>query len=95
MREDYQEFVVIEKAGVFYTNCSSCFINNGFASEVFKLERGVRQGCPLSGSLFVLCAEILANAIRNDNTIKGIKIHLNYPSMLMIQLPLFQTRNLQ
>ena len=59
----------------FYTNCSSCFINNGFASDFFKLERGVRQGCPLSGSLFVLCAAILANAIRNDNTIKGIKTH--------------------
>ena len=59
----------------FYTDCSSCFINNGFASEFFKLEKGVRQGCPLSGSLFVLCAEILANAIRNDNAIKGIKIH--------------------
>ena len=28
----------------FYTSCSSCFINNGFASEFFKLERGVRQG---------------------------------------------------
>ena len=41
----------------------------------FKLERGVCQGCPLSGSLFILCEEILANAIRNDNTIKGIKIH--------------------
>ena len=59
----------------FYSNCSSCFITNGFASEFFKLERGVHQGCPLSGSLFVLCAEILAHAIRNDNTIKGIKIH--------------------
>ena len=59
----------------FYTDCSSCFINNGFASEFFKLERGVRQGCPLSGCLFVLCVETLANAIRNDNTIKGIKIH--------------------
>ena len=41
----------------------------------FKLERGVCQGCPLSGSLFILCEEVLANAIRNDNTIKGIKIH--------------------
>ena len=41
----------------------------------FWLERGVRQSCPLSGSLFVLCAEILANAIRSDNTTKGIKIH--------------------
>ena len=59
----------------FYTDCSSCFINNGFASEFFKLERGVRHVCPLSGSLFVQCAEILANAIRNDNTIKGIQIH--------------------
>ena len=44
----------------FYTNCSSCVMNNGYASEFFKIERGVRQGCPLSGALFVLCAEILA-----------------------------------
>jgi len=58
-----------------YTDCSSCFINNEFASEFFKFGRGVREGCPLPGSLFVLCAEILANAIRNDNAIKGIKIH--------------------
>ena len=35
---------------MFYTDCSS-----RFASEFFKLERGVHQGCPLSGSLFVLC----------------------------------------
>ena len=59
----------------FYTDCSSCFINNGYASEFFMPERGVRQGCPLSGILFVLCAEILANAIRTDKTIQGINIH--------------------
>ena len=50
-------------------------INNGYASEFFKLHRGFRQGCPLSGSLFVLCAEILANAIRTDKSIKGIQIY--------------------
>ena len=50
-------------------------MNNGYASEFFTLERGVRQGCPPSGTLFVLCAEILANAIRNDKNITGINIH--------------------
>ena len=59
----------------FYSDATSCVINNGYASEFFKLQRGVRQGCPLSGPLFVLCAEILANAIRADKTIKGINIY--------------------
>ena len=60
---------------VLYTDITSCVINNGYASEFFSLERGVRQGCPLSGILFVLCAEILAHAVRNDENIKGIQIY--------------------
>ena len=43
------------------------------ASEFFALERGVRQGCPLSGLLFVIGIEVLANEITNKNTINGIK----------------------
>ena len=53
---------------------SSCIVNNGFASERFPLERGVRQGCPLSGLLFVIGIELLARAIKNDDTIKGINV---------------------
>ena len=32
----------------FYQNIQSCVINNGLASDYFTLERGVRQGDPLS-----------------------------------------------
>ena len=49
-------------------------LNNGHASEFFTLERGVRQGCPLSGLLFVIGIEVLATAIKNKATIKGIKV---------------------
>ena len=41
----------------------------------FELSRGVRQGCPLSPYLFILSVEILAEAIRNNKEIKGIKIY--------------------
>ena len=34
----------------------------------------MRQGCPLSPYLFILCAEVLGNAIRRDEEIRGIKI---------------------
>ena len=59
---------------ILYNNVSSCVLNNGFASEFFLVERGVRQGCPLSGLLFVIGIEILAREIKNDTGIKGINL---------------------
>ena len=53
---------------------SSCVLNNGHASCFFSINRGVRQGCPLSGFLFVIGLELLARAIKRDNLIKGISI---------------------
>ena len=35
-------------------------------SDCFKIERGVRQGWPLSQYLFVLSVEVLTNAIQRD-----------------------------
>ena len=58
----------------FYCSITSCVTNNGYASDFFSLERGVRQGCPLSGVLFVLGIEILALAIKQNSKIKGITV---------------------
>ena len=59
---------------LFYTDICSCVQINGWSSDFFTLSRGVRQGCLLSPYLFILCAEILANATRNDPKVRGIKV---------------------
>ena len=58
----------------YYKNIQSCIINNGMASNLFSLERGVRQGDPLSPYLFIVAVETLAIAIRQNPDIKGISI---------------------
>ena len=57
-----------------YTNIESCVKVNGFTSIYFNLSRGIRQGCPISTLLYVLVAETLAEAVRVESEIKGIKL---------------------
>ena len=58
----------------FYTDITSCVYVNGRYSEWFDVQRGTRQGDPLSPYLFLLCAEILSIMIRQNHNIKGIKV---------------------
>ena len=54
----------------------------GYATPFLELQRGVRLGCPLSGILFVIAVEILANSIRDDQSIIGINIKGNEYKLL-------------
>ena len=57
-----------------YCDANSVILNNGWSSGFFSIIRGVRQGCPLSPYLFIVCAEVLGSAIRRDHSIRGIHI---------------------
>lgn len=52
----------------------SCIIVNRKVSKWFSINRGCRQGDPLSPYIFTLCVEVLALMIRNNRMIKGIFI---------------------
>ena len=61
-----------------YKNISSCVTNNGNHSA-FLLERGVRQGCPLSPYLFVLVGQLLNLFVKYKSNMEGLWIWgLNY-----------------
>ena len=57
-----------------YSNPTARIRINGHLTQPIKLERGCRQGCPLSPALFAPFIEPLAQAIREDPEIRGISI---------------------
>ena len=58
----------------FYKDIKSTVIVNGQCTSWFSVNRGCRQGDPISPYLFVLSVEILAIIIRENKNIKGIFI---------------------
>ena len=68
---------IIKWLRTLYSNIKGCILNNGWISSPFKINHGIRQGCPLSALIFVIAVEILACRIRQDNNLKGIQIKLD------------------
>ena len=62
---------------VIYNDAKAYVKVNGHLSHTIKLYKGIRQGCPLSALLFILCTEFLYLNIAKSNTFTGIKLNLS------------------
>ena len=52
----------------------SCIIDGGNMTKYFKLQKGARQGDPVSAYLFILCLEIVFILIKTNKRVQGINI---------------------
>lgn len=58
----------------FYNSIKSSVVVNGNSTQWFNVERGCRQGDPISPYLFILSVEILSIMIKEEKSIKGIHV---------------------
>ncbi|CAN1729936.1 LINE-1 reverse transcriptase homolog [Linum perenne] len=73
------EFMLLSIRSVAYS-----VVINSSRSEQFTPERGLRQGCPLSPFLFLICAEGLSAMVRKaaeDNLIHGVRVRRGAPAV--------------
>uniref|UniRef100_A0A670I1C2 Reverse transcriptase domain-containing protein n=1 Tax=Podarcis muralis TaxID=64176 RepID=A0A670I1C2_PODMU len=57
-----------------YSEQKAKLIVNNVVTEEFHIEKGTRQGCPLSPLLFISVLEVLLNMIRKDRQVQGIRV---------------------
>ena len=67
----------IQYVKILYTNPVITIKNNGWLSETFAMSRVVRQGCPLSALLFIMCVETLSLKLRSTPNVQGFKVGNN------------------
>ena len=58
---------------ILMKNPESCVINGGKTTPYFKLERGTRQGDPISAYLFIIALEVVFSLIKANPDIKGLQ----------------------
>ena len=52
----------------------SCVINGGKTTKYFPLQRGARQGDPVSAYLFILVLEVVFRLIKSSHKINGLEL---------------------
>ncbi|CAF4259501.1 unnamed protein product, partial [Rotaria magnacalcarata] len=57
---------------LLYLNATFKIKINNSITDPISFKSGIRQGCPLSGGLFVLCIEPLLHNIRRNARIPGV-----------------------
>uniref|UniRef100_A0A803TXE0 Reverse transcriptase domain-containing protein n=1 Tax=Anolis carolinensis TaxID=28377 RepID=A0A803TXE0_ANOCA len=67
-------YYFISATEAIYSQQTAKIITNGQLSNNINIQKGTRQGCPLSPLLFIMMLEILLEAIRKNSDLKGLRI---------------------
>lgn len=59
--------------GVIYSQQMATLIINNDTSKPISVEKGTRQGCPLSPLLFIMVIEILLKQVQIETKIRGLQ----------------------